>query len=731
MFPYLKSVKNFIQDCENISHQIKINKSSSYECVELDKCNISDKGEIKKKCTFNCKQCQTVPAIVAWLIQNVDQANWGMKKKCGIRSVNFSEIKAWCQSLCVHMYNVLKPLEEENLMIGLEYYLENRMGYREGSINHNRVDVMIGGYGIEHQTPQKRLLVIELKQYNDVCWSDEGDRLTYQYNGMKREEESPNLQVKYYCDSIISSPGYDKNSLKVIPCVFMHNLDKIHNDFSNTGLKCSKSKVITDSRVKFQGEEIRTFIKNTDSDDEYEAFRKFIQQLFDCRENKKRAIEIFKELKKCNKVLRQDELADMLICEKLDPYTSLLRPDQYFIMFGYGRDNTQWDNYLKNHLDYLYFFKREENRFFWNNDGKKKGIIDVIEGGPGSGKSVLAMLLLRYCLDRKLKVAYVYAASPQVNKVFGTLCEGLKKKLANELTEEQKQINSLQDLVNKLSDYRCGEYARFKEDRFALIVFSKLAEDDINKYDVFIIDDIQNIKEGDKEGRKAKIEKIKDAGKIAIMFYDRHQKLETENADNSFLGEIHRIIDERNSERELFREYNAFRLWSKFRCNKNEGYLTWVEKMLGIIEEPDEDVSDPFDFDVKMLTKSDVKKLAKKIVKKAEILVLTESEKKDEITKLLGIETEVYQRVNGKMSSINENGAINLGKAVKVRGVECNKVLVIIGDEIKYENGNVTGDDIIKKKYRVLLTRGLKECYIYVMDKGLRKYMKKSLEKIN
>ena len=37
-------------------------------------------------------------------------------------------------------------------------------------------------------------------------------------------------------------------------------------------------------------------------------------------------------------------------------------------------------------------------------------------------------------------------------------------------------------------------------------------------------------------------------------------------------------------------------------------------------------------------------------------------------------------------------------------------------------------DDIIKNTYRVLLTRGIKGCYVYCVDKQLNNYFK---EKIN
>lgn len=38
-------------------------------------------------------------------------------------------------------------------------------------------------------------------------------------------------------------------------------------------------------------------------------------------------------------------------------------------------------------------------------------------------------------------------------------------------------------------------------------------------------------------------------------------------------------------------------------------------------------------------------------------------------------------------------------------------------------------DEIIKNTYRTLMTRGMKGCYVYCVDKELAKYLKKVLEK--
>ncbi len=104
-------------------------------------------------------------------------------------------------------------------------------------------------------------------------------------------------------------------------------------------------------------------------------------------------------------------------------------------------------------------------------------------------------------------------------------------------------------------------------------------------------------------------------------------------------------------------------------------------------------------------------------------------------------------------TSINEAGCIHTSQ-----GLEFDYVGVIIGDDMRYENGKVItdfskraktdqslkgikklyrespdaalsrADEIIKNTYRTLMTRGMKGCYIYCTDNGMKEYLKKRLE---
>ena len=101
--------------------------------------------------------------------------------------------------------------------------------------------------------------------------------------------------------------------------------------------------------------------------------------------------------------------------------------------------------------------------------------------------------------------------------------------------------------------------------------------------------------------------------------------------------------------------------------------------------------------------------------------------------------------------SVNEVGCIHT-----CQGLEFDYVGVIIGDDLRYEDGHIVtdytkraktdtslngikkianeqgeevankiADNIIKNTYRTLMTRGMKGCYVYCVDKGMQDYLKR------
>jgi DUF2075 family protein len=123
------------------------------------------------------------------------------------------------------------------------------------------------------------------------------------------------------------------------------------------------------------------------------------------------------------------------------------------------------------------------------------------------------------------------------------------------------------------------------------------------------------------------------------------------------------------------------------------------------------------------------------------------------------------KRVQSDADMENLAGAVEKKDNVRIlsihasKGLEFDYVGVIIGEDLRYEDGKVvtdftkraktdqslkgikklhkenpekaqkTADEIIKNTYRTLMTRGMKGCYVYCVDENLSEYLKSSIGK--
>lgn len=108
--------------------------------------------------------------------------------------------------------------------------------------------------------------------------------------------------------------------------------------------------------------------------------------------------------------------------------------------------------------------------------------------------------------------------------------------------------------------------------------------------------------------------------------------------------------------------------------------------------------------------------------------------------------------------AIDETSIDQVGCIHTAQGLEFDYVGVIIGTDMRYENGKVVtdftkrantdqslkgikklnrqnperakilADEIIKNTYKTLMTRGMKGCYVYCVDEELRNYLKEQIK---
>lgn len=211
------------------------------------------------------------------------------------------------------------------------------------------------------------------------------------------------------------------------------------------------------------------------------------------------------------------------------------------------------------------------------------------------------------------------------------------------------------------------------------------------------------------------------------------------------------------------------KLLSQFRCNGSNGYLAWIDDVLQIRETANFNL-EGLDYDIKILdTPQEVLDLVlekNKINNKSRLLAgycwkwpkLYRNDTDYHDIKIGDFEIS-WNLQNGKEFALDENSVHEAGCIHTTQGLEFDYVGVIIGDDLRYENGKIITDftkrastdqsikglkklykenkeealnrvdEIIKNTYRTLMTRGMKGCYVYCTDENLRDYMKKKINK--
>ena len=214
-------------------------------------------------------------------------------------------------------------------------------------------------------------------------------------------------------------------------------------------------------------------------------------------------------------------------------------------------------------------------------------------------------------------------------------------------------------------------------------------------------------------------------------------------------------------------------LESQFRCNGSDGYIAWLDDVLDIRKTANSDGFD-LDYDIKICdTPNEVRDIIfekNKINNKARLLAgycwewIKDGKNKSDVFDITIPEYDFamsWNLGNSQTWAIDAKSVNEIGCIHTAQGLEFDYVGVIIGNDLRYENGKVItdvteraktdqsikgiqkmyqenpdkaeklADEIIKNTYRTLLTRGQKGCYIYCEDKLLSEYLKRRVNRCN
>lgn len=583
-----------------------------------------------------------------------------------------AEFRSWNNSM-QYMRGVLSDQEiPENTGIAIEYNIPP---------TGCRIDFMMSGYNEKKSS----VVIVELKQWEKCTEVGKMDGVykvnTYTGGGL-RDVNHPSYQAMTYANLIRDyNESVQINDINIAPCAFLHNyyFDKDDTLFSKNYQEYLEAAPLF-------------------GHDDVVNLRSFIKKYIASGDNGKVLYEIDHGRIRPSKML-QDSLSEML------------KGNQEFYMIDFQK--IVYEYALRTAIDTV--------------ESSTKNVM-IVRGGPGTGKSVLAINLLVELIKRDMSCFYVTknAAPRHVYSV----------KLKGKYT--QKYINHLFQGSGVFVD------------------------ENANTFDCLVVDEAHrlNAKSGRYQNKgENQIKEIINASKFSIFFIDENQRVTLKDIGSEDLI--------RQFANELGASVSVYDLDSQFRCNGSDGYLAWLDNVLEIRNTANYDI-DGFDYDFRVF--DDPNEMREAIIEKNKINNKSRivagycwdwiKEGKNEP----GVYDITIPEYNFAMSwnlnntstwaidkdSVNEAGCIHT-----CQGLEFDYVGVIIGDDLRYENGHVITDYtkraktdqslkgikriaeingvekarevtdlIIKNTYKTLLTRGMKGCYVYCNDKDLGKYFK-------
>ena len=256
------------------------------------------------------------------------------------------------------------------------------------------------------------------------------------------------------------------------------------------------------------------------------------------------------------------------------------------------------------------------------------------------------------------------------------------------------------------------------------------------------------------------IKEIIHAAACSVFFIDESQRVTTK--DIGSVAEIEKWAELEGS------EVTKMELTSQFRCNGSDGYLAWLDNVLEIRDTANFDLDDidydiricdtPFELEHWVVDKNHLRNRARILAGYCWNWPKTTRSDSSYHDIQIGNYGISWNLDNGDAFAVNEESVHEAGCIHTSQGLEFDYVGVIIGDDMRYENGHIItdftkradtdsslkgiktlhskhpaeaqkiSDEIIKNTYRTLMTRGMKGCYVYCTNQALASYLKQQLK---
>lgn len=590
------------------------------------------------------------------------------------RHTSQNEVLSWQNSM-MYMNSILTDDEIPNdAKVSIEFQIP---------LTSNRIDFIIAG---NNHDKKEQVIIIELKQWSKASLTNEDAIIKTWFQHGEAKTAHPSYQAWSYASMIQNfNSTVQEEGINLVPCAYLHNYSPdniITNSFYSEHIE--KAPIFLKPDALKLREFIKKFIKYGDSND-------ILYRIENGR---------FRPSK---------QLADSL--------ASMLQGNEEFVMI----------DDQKVVLESALAMARKAK-------SDKKQVL-IVEGGPGTGKSVVAINLLVKLTNEGLLAKYISKnAAPR--EVYSVKLSGTKKK--TDINNLFGGTGSFIDVESNLFDallvdeahrlnYKSGLYQNLGENQILEII-------NVSKFSVFFVDDNQRIHIKD-IGSKAYIEELaKSQGAVV----------------------------------------KSLKLQSQFRCNGSDAFLSWIDNTIQIRETANIRLA-KYEFDFKVF--DDPNELRNAIVEKNKInnksrLVAGycwdwESKKNNLVNDIIIPQYNFRMKWNlqndGSTWIIGENSVNEIGCIHTCQGLELDYVGVIIGEDLRFDtsrgkvvtdvlkrssnDNSIKGikkkltedkdsalkiaDNIIKNTYRTLMTRGMKGCYIYCCDKELSNHFSSLLDSSN
>lgn len=581
------------------------------------------------------------------------------------RSTGPREIDAWKSSM-QYMNNILMSGEiAEDAGVAIEYHIPQ---------TSSRIDFILTG---KDDNRRDTAVIVELKQWTEVSATDQDGIVETFVGGGIRRTTHPSYQACTYAALIEDfNEAVQEDRIRLVPCAYLHN--------------CITPEAIRAEAYRDYTERAPAFVK-----DDAERLMRFIQRFVRHGDSDRVLYRI-----ENGRIRPSKNLADHLVSLLSDNREFLLIDDQKVV------------------YEQTLALSRQAQQ------GKKQVLI--VEGGPGTGKSVVAINLLVELIRQGLVTHYVTRNAAPRAVYQSKLTKSFKKGRVTNLFRNS------------------GTYIGCDPDSI----------------DALIVDEAHrlNAKSGMYKnlGENQILEIIRSA-KLSVFFIDEDQRVTFKD-----IGESAEI---RKWARSCGAAISEAGLSSQFRCNGSEGYLAWVDGALQVREAAYQTLEE-IDYDFRVF--DDPNALYREIVAKNQSSNKARlvagycwdwKGKKDPTIRDVTIPEHGFaMRWNlgsdgglwiVKPESVNEIGCIHT-----CQGLELEYVGVIVGPDLVVRDGEVQvdagkrssqdssilgyksmvktdpararmmADRIVKNTYRTLMTRGQKGCFVYCVDAETNEYFK-------